>query len=56
MQKYGVNARHKFGVSDDNLKNMKQIYEAMKIMKQKYPQNEFYCFHMDGTKKVVNIL
>lgn len=56
VQKYGVNVKHKFGVSDDNLKNMEQIYKGMKIMKDKYPHNDYYCFHMDGSKKVTNIL
>ncbi len=56
MEKYGYNVNHKFGVSDDNMKNMKQIYKAMKVMKKKYSKNEFYCFHMDGAKKVINIL
>ena len=56
VQKYGTNVKHKFGVSDDNLKNMEQIYRGMKVMKEKYPQNEFYCFHMDGSEKVVRII
>lgn len=45
MEKYGYNPFHRFGMSDDDPKNLDLILEAMKILKGKYPENSFFVIH-----------
>lgn len=42
MENYGKNVNHRFGMSEDDEKNIELIIEAMKELKLKYPENSFY--------------
>ncbi len=42
MLVYGVEGRHRFGMSDDDPKNIELIAEAMTRMKEKYPTSSFF--------------
>lgn len=42
MEVYGVNAHHRFGMSDDDPRNIELIIQAMTKMKEKYPENSFF--------------
>lgn len=42
MSVYGENPHHRFGMSDDDPKNVELIVHAMAKMKAKYPQNSFF--------------
>lgn len=48
MQTYGVNPHHRFGMSDDDQKNLELIYKAMLILKHKYPDNSFFVIHTNN--------
>jgi hypothetical protein len=39
---YGLNAGHRFGMSDDDPANVKLIIEAMQELKSLYPKNSFF--------------
>lgn len=45
MKTYGVNPHHRFGMSDDDPKNLELIFKAMLILKNKYPDNSFFVIH-----------
>ncbi|MES2768791.1 MAG: hypothetical protein V4596_06555 [Bdellovibrionota bacterium] len=45
MKTYGINPHHRFGMSDDDPKNLELIYKAMLILKHKYPDNSFFVIH-----------
>jgi hypothetical protein len=45
MKTYGNNPHHRFGMSDDDPKNLELIFKAMQILKKKYPQNSFFVIH-----------
>jgi hypothetical protein len=47
MQEYGENPHHRFGMSDDDPKNLEMIFKAMLILKKKYPENSFFVIHAD---------
>jgi len=42
MRIYGKNEHHRFGMSDDDPKNIELIIDAMRVLKKKYPDNSFY--------------
>lgn len=42
--KYGFNQGHRFGMSDDDPKNLEQINKAMNKLKKLYPENAFFVF------------
>lgn len=42
LKQYGNNPHHRFGMSDDDPKNVELITEEMKVLKKKYPQMAFY--------------
>ncbi|HVJ66085.1 MAG TPA: hypothetical protein VM901_12575 [Bdellovibrionota bacterium] len=42
---YGQNEHHRFGMSDDDPKNIALIVEAMRELKAVYPKNEFFVFN-----------
>jgi hypothetical protein len=42
MQTYGENPHHRFGMSDDDPKNLEMIFKAMLILKKRYPENSFF--------------
>jgi hypothetical protein len=42
MNVYGANPHHRFGISDDDPKNLKWIMEEMMDLKKKYPSNSFF--------------
>lgn len=41
IQEYGYNPHHRFGMSDDDEKNIELITEEMKYLKRKYPEMSF---------------
>lgn len=45
FKKYGYTPHHRFGMSDDDPKNIDLITEEMKLLKRKYPENSFYVIH-----------
>ncbi len=45
MQEYGESPHHRFGMSDDDPKNLKMILNAMLILKKKYSENSFFVIH-----------
>lgn len=45
MQVYGYNPHHRFGMSDDDPKNLELILDAMQTLKRKYPENSFFVIH-----------
>jgi hypothetical protein len=45
MKTYGNNPHHRFGMSDDDPKNLELIFKAMLILKKKYPENSFFVIH-----------
>ena len=44
FKKYEYNEFHRFGMSDDDPKNIDLITEAMLILKKQYPHNSFFVF------------
>jgi len=42
FQNYGANEFHRFGMSDDDPKNVKKIIEEFITLKQEYPKNAFF--------------
>jgi hypothetical protein len=48
MKKYGVNPYHRFGMSDDDPRNLDLIRDAMTELKSKYPKNSFYVISIHG--------
>ncbi len=49
MTQYGFNPHHRFGMSDDDPKNLELIFKAMLILKNKYPDNSFFVIHTKDT-------
>jgi len=49
---YGENPYHRFGMSDDDPKNVELIVEAMRDLKERYPKNAFFAFNTYGGKIV----
>jgi hypothetical protein len=49
---YGTNPHHRFGMSDDDPHNVALIIEAMRELKEIYPDNAFYAFNTYGGKIV----
>lgn len=48
MKKYGENPYHRFGMSDDDPRNLDLIRDAMTELKSKYPKNSFYVISIHG--------
>lgn len=42
LELYGHNPHHRFGMSDDDPKNVELITEEMKVLKRKYPEMAFF--------------
>lgn len=42
METFGANPHHRFGMSDDDPRNVELIIQAMRRMKEKYPENSFF--------------
>lgn len=42
LKVYGKNNHHRFGMSDDDPKNVELITEEMKVLKKKYPEMAFF--------------
>lgn len=42
MRIYGDNPHHRFGISDDDPKNLKWIMDEMRELKKEYPENSFF--------------
>ena len=49
---YGENPYHRFGMSDDDPKNVAVILEAMIELKEIYPENAFFVINTHGRKLV----
>lgn len=49
MNAYGLNPHHRFGMSDDDPKNLELIFKAMLILKHKYPDNSFFVIKTHDT-------
>ncbi|MBS1984917.1 MAG: hypothetical protein JST16_12170 [Bdellovibrionales bacterium] len=49
---YGQNPHHRFGMSDDDPSNVALILEAMKELKQEYPENAFFVINTHGRNLV----
>lgn len=47
---YGENEHHRFGMSDDDPKNIDLIVEAMRELKAQYPKNQFFVFNTNARK------
>jgi hypothetical protein len=45
MQRFGENPFHRFGMSDDDPKNVALIVEAMIELKRQYPENAFFVIN-----------
>lgn len=45
FQEYGMNAHHRFGMSDDDPHNIALIVSEMKRLKRDYPHNSFFVFN-----------
>lgn len=48
--KYGFNQGHRFGMSDDDIENLKHITKAMSELKKAYPKNAFFVFDTKNNK------
>lgn len=42
IELYGLNPHHRFGMSDDDPKNVELITEEMKVLKKRYPEMAFF--------------
>lgn len=53
LVQYGYNPFHRFGMSDDDPKNVELITEEMKLLKRKYPEMSFFVIQTfaDGFTK-----
>ena len=51
IRQYGANPYHRFGMSDDDSANVALIVEAMKELKQRFPENAFFV--IDTSKRPV---
>lgn len=52
IEKYGPNPYHRFGMSDDDPKNIELIIEEMTLLKKDFPQMSFFVFETSGGKIV----
>lgn len=52
FQSYGYNPGHRFGMSDDDPKNISLIIEAMMELKKEFPANSFYVIDTHGGRTV----
>jgi len=51
MARYGANPFHRFGMSDDAPDNLALVAEAMRQLKQRYPENAFFV--IDASRRPV---
>lgn len=52
FETYGKNPYHRFGMSDDDPKNIKLILEEMKKLKKEFPENSFFVIETHKGKFV----
>lgn len=54
LRKYGYSPHHRFGMSDDDPKNVEMITEEMRALKRKFPEMSFFVIHTteDGYDKM----
>ncbi|MBN2658146.1 MAG: hypothetical protein JXR86_13885 [Spirochaetales bacterium] len=50
FKRYGYNPHHRFGVSDDDPRNIEEITATLVEIKRKYPQNAFFVIDSSGGK------
>jgi hypothetical protein len=58
LMHYGAKAPHRFGMSDDDKKNLALIFDEMKALKKDYPDMSFFVINTSGStyvKKEVQI-
>src|SRR5690606_32187787 len=48
IEKYGYSPHHRFGMSDDDRKNIQLIYEEMCSLKSRYPELSFFLIETEG--------
>lgn len=48
--RYGASPHHRFGVSDDDPANIREISRALVQVKQRYPENSFFVIDSSGGK------
>lgn len=48
IQTYGYSAHHRFGMSDDDPKNIQSIFEEMRRLKHDYPEMSFFMIETHG--------
>ncbi len=48
FRRYGKNPHHRFGVSDDDPNNIREISRALVEVKRRYPQNSFFVIDSSG--------
>ncbi len=59
LMRYGARAPHRFGMSDDDKKNLALIFDEMKLLKKDYPGMSFFVINTSGSsyvKKEVQIM
>ena len=49
FKKYGPNPHHRFGVSDDDPRNVQQLGQALVVLKRRYPNNAFFMIDCSGS-------
>ena len=54
LRKYGYSPHHRFGMSDDDPKNVEMITEEMRALKRKFPEMSFFVIQTneDGYEKL----
>lgn len=52
VEVYGENHHHRFGMSDDDPKNLEWIFKEMLLLKQKFPENSFFVIETAGGRFV----
>ncbi|MCB0393364.1 MAG: hypothetical protein KDD25_02320 [Bdellovibrionales bacterium] len=52
FQKYGQNPYHRFGMSDDDPRNLDLIRDAMTQLKQRYPKNSFFVISIHNDEMI----
>ena len=48
FRKYGQNPHHRFGISDDDPRNVREITQALVEIKREYPANAFFVIDSSG--------
>lgn len=52
IKEYGNNPHHRFGMSDDDPRNIEWIVQEMRLLKQEFPQMSFFIIQTHGEQMV----